>query len=87
MFTFAILLSTAATLLAYLVCSAAALRLRDAIGRNVAGALVAAGALVFSVWSLLGIGADALLWGLVLVLLGAPLYLWLRRERALAASV
>jgi APA family basic amino acid/polyamine antiporter len=87
MFTFAILLSTAATLLAYLVCSAAALRLRDDIGRNLAGALVAAGALVFSVWALLGIGAEALLWGLVLVLLGAPLYLWQRRERALAASV
>jgi APA family basic amino acid/polyamine antiporter len=80
MFTFAILLSTAATLLSYLVCSAAALRLREQVACNVGGMLVALGALGFSVWALLGIGAEALLWGLFLIVLGAPLYLWQRRR-------
>jgi APA family basic amino acid/polyamine antiporter len=80
MFTFAILLSTAATLLSYLVCSAAALRLREQVARNVGGMLVALGALGFSVWALLGIGTEALLWGLFLIVLGAPLYLWQRRR-------
>lgn len=80
MFTFAILLSTAATLLSYLACSAAALHLREQVARNAGGMLVALGALVFSVWALLGIGTEALLWGLFLIVLGAPLYLWQRRR-------
>jgi APA family basic amino acid/polyamine antiporter len=87
MFTFAILLSTAATLLAYLVCSAAALRLREGTGRNIAGMLVALGALAFSVWALVGTGVESLLWGLVLILLGAPLYLWQRRRRTPVSPV
>jgi APA family basic amino acid/polyamine antiporter len=85
LFTFAILLSTAATLLAYLVGSAAALRLRERVGRNALSLVVAAGALVFSVWALVGTGTEALLWGAVLVLAGAPVYLWQRRRGGVSA--
>lgn len=82
LFTFAILLSTAATLFAYLVCSAAALKLRENRSRGVLGMLIAAGALAFSIWALIGIGVQALWWGLVLILVGMPLYLWQRRKAA-----
>lgn len=84
LFTFAILLSTATTLLPYLVCSMAALRLHEA-GRpqrraaiQIAVALAAA---VFSAWALVSTGTQALSWGAVLLLLGAPVHLWLRRKK------
>ncbi|NUO78175.1 MAG: amino acid permease [Lysobacter sp.] len=71
-FTFAILLSTAATLLPYLAGSAAWL-LRGDRGRA-----AAALALLFSVYALAGIGAQALLWGAALIAAGLPLHAWLR---------
>ncbi|UHQ24625.1 amino acid permease [Lysobacter sp. 5GHs7-4] len=71
-FTFAILLSTAATLLPYLAGSAAWL-LRGDRGRA-----TAALALLFSVYALAGIGAQALLWGAALIVAGLPLHAWLR---------
>jgi APA family basic amino acid/polyamine antiporter len=76
LFTFSILLSTAATLLPYVACSAASLRQREA---SRASRAVAAFALLFSLGALLGTGADALLWGLVLALAGWPLHRWLAR--------
>lgn len=74
-YTFAILLSTAATLLPYLLSAAAWLKL----GRR--GRVVAALALLYSLYALAGAGADALLWGAALLLAGAPLYWVLRRRR------
>jgi basic amino acid/polyamine antiporter, APA family len=73
-FTFSILLSTAATLLPYVFSSAAWLKL----GRR--GRIVAALALLYSVYALIGTGADALIWGAVLVIAGLPLhYVWKRQ--------
>jgi APA family basic amino acid/polyamine antiporter len=69
-FTFAILLSTAATLVPY-VASAAAWLCRGA-GRMSRG--LAAAALVFSLYALLGIGREAWIWGTVLIGAGVPLY-------------
>ena len=74
LFTFSILLSTAATLLPYVVCSAAWLWRG---GRN--GRIVAALALVYGLYALFGAGREALLWGAVLVLAGLPIYFWQRR--------
>jgi APA family basic amino acid/polyamine antiporter len=72
-FTFSILLSTAATLLPYVFSSAAWLKL----GKR--GRIVAALALIYSLYALIGTGADALAWGAVLVIAGLPLrYLWKR---------
>lgn len=74
LFTFAILLSTAATLLPYFVSSAAWLRRGDGSGR-----VVASLALLYSLYALAGIGAESLLWGAVLVAAGLPVYWFVRR--------
>ncbi|MDI9240549.1 amino acid permease [Lysobacter sp. LF1] len=76
-FTFSILLSTAATLLPYVVSSAAWL----VRGVGVPGRIVAALALVYSLYALLGIGGEALVWGGVLVAAGLPLHAWLRHRK------
>lgn len=76
LFTFAILLSTAATLLPYFASSAAWLRRGDGSGR-----VVAALALLYSAYALVGIGAESLLWGAVLVAAGLPVYVLSRRKQ------
>lgn len=75
-FTFSILLSTAATLLPYVFGSAAWLWR----GTGVASRIVAALALSYSLYALLGIGTEALAWGAVLLLAGLPLHAWLRHR-------
>lgn len=75
LFTFSILLSTAATLLPY-VASSAAWLVRGGRGR-----VVALLALLYSLYALSGIGYESLLWGGVLVVAGLPLHLWWRRRR------
>jgi APA family basic amino acid/polyamine antiporter len=77
LFTFSILLSTAATLLPYVVSTAAWLR-RGGKGGRIIGLL----ALAYSVYALLGTGRESLLWGAGLLLAGAPIYAWLRLRRA-----
>jgi APA family basic amino acid/polyamine antiporter len=76
LFTFSILLSTATTLLPYLVTVLAWWR----IDRNAHWwrRAVAVGALIFSVWALIGTGAQPLMWGAVLLLAGLPIYVWQR---------
>ena len=77
LFKFSILLSTATALLPYAVCSAAWLRMnrQASIGKK----LIALGALVFSIWALVGTGKEALLWGAGLLLAGLPVYWYARR--------
>ena len=73
-FTFMILLSTSAALVAYLVCSLALLALlwRGQLAGSRRGTpwLAAAGALgaAYSLWAIAGAGRDATLWGAVLLL-------------------
>lgn len=76
LFTFTILLSTAATLVPYLVTVLAWWRI-DSTARPWRR-LTALGALAFSVWALIGTGAETLLWGGVLLLAGLPIYVWQR---------
>ena len=78
LFTFSILLSTAATLLPYCVSVAALLRQGRRIG--VAWQLIAVGALAYSLWALVGTGSESLLWGAGLILAGLPLYFWEKRR-------
>jgi APA family basic amino acid/polyamine antiporter len=73
LFTFSILLSTAAALLPYVVSAAAWLRRGDGKGR-----VVAALALIYSLYALVGTGTESLLWGGGLVLAGMPIYAWRR---------
>jgi len=83
-FTFMILLSTTACLVLYLLCSLALLRLQwtgqmpAPRGRILPLAIVGIVATIFSLWAIVGAGLEAVLWGAVLLLLGAPLYLWVR---------
>lgn len=79
LFTFSILLSTAATLLPYVVSSAAWL-LRGAGSTR----LVAAAALAYSFYALAGTGIESLLWGAALIVVGLPMHYLVRRHRAMA---
>ncbi|MCR6495692.1 amino acid permease [Thermomonas sp. S9] len=76
LFTFILLISTSAILLPYAASSAAWLR-RGAGG----GRIVAALALLYSLYALSGAGAEALAWGAVLLLAGVPVYAWVHRAR------
>ncbi len=74
LFTFILLISTSAILLPYAASSAAWLRSHGGNG----GRMVAALALIYSIYALFGAGAEALGWGAVLLLAGLPIYLWMR---------
>ena len=85
-FTFMILLSTTACLVLYALCSLALLRLQwtgqlaGAAKGTVPLAIVGAVATAYSLWAIAGAGAEAVKWGAVLLALGAPLYLFVRRK-------
>jgi basic amino acid/polyamine antiporter, APA family len=85
-FTFMILLSTTACLVMYALCSAALLRLQwtgllgAARRGSVALAIVGIMATAYSLWAIIGAGADAVGWGAVLLCLGVPLYFWFTRS-------
>ncbi len=85
-FTFMILLSTTACLVMYALCSAALLRLQW-IGQlgaarkgSAALAIVGVLATAYSLWAIIGAGADAVAWGAVLLCLGVPLYFCFTRS-------
>jgi APA family basic amino acid/polyamine antiporter len=84
-FTFMILLSTTACLVLYAVCSAALLRLRwtgqlAAARGSVPLAIVGILATAYSLWAIIGAGAEAVSWGAVLLGLGVPLYFLFTRS-------
>jgi basic amino acid/polyamine antiporter, APA family len=80
LFTFMILLSTTACLVLYTLCSLALLRLqwtgeltgarKGSVPLAVVGILAAA----YSLWAIIGAGAEAVAWGAALLLAGVPLY-------------
>ena len=76
LFTFMALLSTAATLVLYLACAAASLRLTATgeMPRSVSFLIVAGLGLVYALWTFYGAGIEATGWIFVLLALGAPLY-------------
>jgi APA family basic amino acid/polyamine antiporter len=76
LFTFILLISTSAILLPYAASSAAWMR----SGGGHGGRVVALLALLYSIYALLGAGAEALAWGAVLLLAGLPVYVWMRRS-------
>jgi len=85
-FTFMILLSTTACLVMYALCSAALLRLqwigqlRAARKGSAALAIVGVMATAYSLWAIIGAGAEAVGWGAALLCLGVPLYFWFTRS-------
>jgi APA family basic amino acid/polyamine antiporter len=84
-FTFMILLSTTACLVLYAVCSLALLRLqwKGQLGQARRGtvplAVVGVLATAYSLWAILGAGAEAVAWGAGLLALGVPLFFWFTR--------
>ena len=84
-FTFMVLLSTTACLVMYAVCSLALLRLQWTRQLGIPGrrtlplALVGIAAVLYSLWAIAGAGLEPLVWGCVLLLLGAPVYFRVRR--------
>ena len=80
-FTASILLATAAALLPYVFSAAAMLKLeRHAPDRAAWRFVVAALALIYGIWALIGTGAQALWWGVGLLVAGLPFY-WVQRLR------
>jgi basic amino acid/polyamine antiporter, APA family len=85
-FTFMILLSTTACLVLYAVCSLALLRLqwRGQLGQARRGtvplAVVGVLATAYSLWAIIGAGAESVIWGAALLALGLPLYYWFTRS-------
>jgi basic amino acid/polyamine antiporter, APA family len=83
-FTFMILLSTTSCLVLYLLCSLALLWLQRTAQmkrqrtRTMPLAIVGATATLYSLWAIFGAGREAVIWGGVLLLLGAPLYVLMR---------
>ena len=83
LFTFMALLSTSASLVAYLSCSLAALWLQSARRIATTAALLFAGVAgtLYSIWTLYGAGVEATGWGAVLLATGIPVYLAVRLSR------
>jgi APA family basic amino acid/polyamine antiporter len=88
LFTFAVLLATVTVLVAYVCASAAQILLIVRSpgrfgGRGSRTAMVVSAlAFVYSVWAVVGAGWHAVLWGGVLLALGAPIYLQSAGRRA-----
>lgn len=80
LFAFMLLLSTSATLILYLACALAALRLQQMRLIQLSGLLIAVASLgaVYSVWALWGAGTEALLWGGLLLIVGILVYAAMR---------
>jgi APA family basic amino acid/polyamine antiporter len=83
LFTFIALVATTASLFAYLACALAALKLQATrrIAPTTALTVIAILAGLYSVWTLVGAGGQAVLLGVGLLAIGAPFY-WLTRGRA-----
>ena len=77
-------ISLAAGMLAYFVSALAALKLLTGDRLAAPAAIVAAG---FVLWMVYGLGLRANLWGLGLLALGLPVFLWVRRGRLRSAAI
>jgi len=83
LFEFVVLLSTTASLFMFLVCSMAALKLQlnGELQASPVVLVIALLALVFAIWTIIGAGGEAVMWGLVLLAAGIPVYLWVRKAQ------
>ena len=83
-FTFIILLATLATLVPYLVSALAQIKflIRAQKGGQVAGPmLVAALALAYSAWAVIGLGGYTIFWGVVCIATGIPIFIRMRTRK------
>ncbi|TFI59520.1 amino acid permease [Sphingomonas parva] len=89
LFAVTALISTLASVVAYLACSIAALWLqqRARIGRSAALTAAALAGALYSLWAIYGAGREPVIWGLGLLLSGVPVYLLMRRNRGQGMGV
>jgi len=85
-FTFLILLATLSTLIPYVFSAVSELVMlardrEDFSGERLTGAsVIAVLALAYSLWAIVGVGWETVLWGLLLLLAGVPFYWWQVRK-------
>ena len=85
-FSFIILLATLTTLVPYVFCAMAELmifftdRKRFSGQRMGASIIIAILAFIYSVYAIIGSGASTVLWGFILLLVGIPVYVWMRKN-------
>jgi len=85
-FTFLILLATLSTLIPYVFSAVSELvmlaRYREKFsGERLTGAsVIAVLALAYSLWAIVGVGGETVLWGILLLLAGVPFYWWQVRK-------
>lgn len=86
MFTFMVLLTTLSNVVAYLFSAMADVVLAYRAGGRVPlrDPLLALAAFGFSLWAVIGAGAEAAYWNLILLVLGLPVYVWQMRRRPAA---
>ena len=89
LFAVTALISTLASIVAYLACSLAALRLQRQrrIDRSPALSAAAVAGALYSLWAIYGAGREPVLWGAGLLVSGVPIYLLMRRNRERAGAV
>jgi basic amino acid/polyamine antiporter, APA family len=82
LFEFLILLTTSVVLFMYLGCAAAAARLMVAgqIKASLGFIAVVILAALYSLWTVYGAGTEALLWGILLLAAGVPIYAIMRQS-------
>lgn len=87
MFTFIIMLATLSTLIPYVFSSLADILFckRDQYRQRnktvILRLAVSVPALAFSLWAIWGLGLITVLWGVVLLVLGVPVFFYLRRRK------
>lgn len=82
-YNFIVNLATMAAVIPYAFCALAGVIIRrkhilPSGGTRSSFKLVEIVAFVFAIWTIYGCGAEAVLYGLLLMLLGIPLYVWMR---------
>ena len=89
-FNLIILLATMTTLLPYAFTAVAELMFMARGQMPATGAgrriVIASLAFVYAVWALYGSGAETVLWGVILLMLGLPVYVWMAKEKREAAE-
>jgi len=82
------LLTTLSNVVAYLFSAMADVALAYREGRPVPlrDPLLACAAFGFSIWAVIGAGADAAYWNLILLALGLPVYVWQTRRASSVAA-
>ena len=91
-FEFIILLATLSTLVPYLICSLSELMISVRTGRDIATnqtprvITLATLGFAYSLWAIYGAGSDVVFWGFLLLMLGLPIFVWLKWQARFAVK-